>query len=182
MANVLEALNLHNGETLEGELQFFWGGHWFKANAEKVANEIIENWKIKEWDEIKHIPAEEFVEYARLNPESELHKCFTWDDTEAAEKWRVHEARQLDGSLKYRFVHQDEEAEEVPAFRFLMKADSEKGYIPTAFIFKNEELNAGKDYRIKQEIHAFLKKYLTYVFENPEITQKVRELDRLLLA
>lgn len=29
------------------------------------------------------------------DPESVLHGAFTWDDTEAAEKWRVHEAQQL---------------------------------------------------------------------------------------
>ncbi len=35
---------------------------------------------------------EDVVEYAR-NPETELHRHFTWDDTEAARNWRLQEAR-----------------------------------------------------------------------------------------
>jgi hypothetical protein len=35
------------------------------------------------------------VEWARENETSALHGKFTWDDTEAAEKWRVDEARRL---------------------------------------------------------------------------------------
>lgn len=34
------------------------------------------------------------VEYAK-NPKSAMHSCFDWDDTEAASKWRVHQARLL---------------------------------------------------------------------------------------
>jgi len=34
------------------------------------------------------------VEDAR-DADSPLHECFTWDDTEAAEKWRLHQARNL---------------------------------------------------------------------------------------
>ena len=34
------------------------------------------------------------VEYAR-NPKTEIHKCFTWDNTEAAEQYRIGQARQL---------------------------------------------------------------------------------------
>lgn len=35
----------------------------------------------------------QIVDYAK-NPETELHKCFTWDNDVAAEKWRLYEARQ----------------------------------------------------------------------------------------
>lgn len=34
------------------------------------------------------------VEFAR-DPQTALHKRFTWDDTEAAHKWRLHEASEL---------------------------------------------------------------------------------------
>lgn len=32
---------------------------------------------------------------AARNPKSVLHRAFTWDDTEAANKWRIHEAQHL---------------------------------------------------------------------------------------
>ncbi len=41
------------------------------------------------------LPAEAVVEWARTHPKSELHSRFTWDDGEAAEKWRLHQARNI---------------------------------------------------------------------------------------
>lgn len=41
------------------------------------------------------LPAKAVVEWARKNPRSELHKRFTWDDSEAAERYRLWEARVL---------------------------------------------------------------------------------------
>lgn len=41
-----------------------------------------------------NLPAKAVVEFAR-DPKTALHAQFTWDDGEAAEKWRVHQARVL---------------------------------------------------------------------------------------
>jgi hypothetical protein len=38
--------------------------------------------------------AEDVVRYAR-DPDTVLHSKFTWDDTEAAQKWRIREARKI---------------------------------------------------------------------------------------
>lgn len=62
----------------------------YKANAEKVYSEI------KELGE-SFSPAD--VVEAAKDKNSELHKCFTWDDTVAAEKWRKQEARVLAANL-----------------------------------------------------------------------------------
>jgi hypothetical protein len=40
------------------------------------------------------LKAEMVVEYAS-DPNSAMHSWFTWEDTEAAEQWRLHEARML---------------------------------------------------------------------------------------
>jgi len=40
------------------------------------------------------VRAAEVVEFAR-NPRTALHSYFTWDDGEAAERWRIEEARQV---------------------------------------------------------------------------------------
>lgn len=40
------------------------------------------------------LKADLVVEYAS-DPNSAMHSWFTWDDTEAAEQWRLHEARML---------------------------------------------------------------------------------------
>lgn len=53
-------------------------------------------------DELKRIALEnggvlkaEAVVQAARNPDSPLHESFTWDDDEAAERWRLHQARNL---------------------------------------------------------------------------------------
>ena len=43
------------------------------------------------------------LEEAR-NPESVLHGAFTWDDTEAARKWRIREAQELIRTYKVHIV------------------------------------------------------------------------------
>lgn len=39
--------------------------------------------------------AETVLEYAEHHPQSELHKCFTWDDSAAAREHRLNEARKV---------------------------------------------------------------------------------------
>ena len=58
----------------------------FHADAQKVANEIAE---IGE-----SATPREILEKGR-DPKTELHKCFEWDDTVAAEKYRIQQARQI---------------------------------------------------------------------------------------
>lgn len=41
------------------------------------------------------LPAQAVVDWAREHEDSDLHKQFTWDDTEAAEKWRLAQARTI---------------------------------------------------------------------------------------
>lgn len=59
---------------------------FYKASAEKCNNEL---------KTLEEITPENTLNYARDNESSELHKCFTWEDDVAAEKWRLKEARQL---------------------------------------------------------------------------------------
>lgn len=59
----------------------------FKADAEKVYNEIN---SIGE----KYTP-KDVLEKARGNEDSELHKCFEWDDAIAGEKYRLQQARDV---------------------------------------------------------------------------------------
>lgn len=49
----------------------------------------------KELEEIEsfgEITPERILGYAERHPESELHKCFEWDDSEASKKYRLHQA------------------------------------------------------------------------------------------
>lgn len=75
----------------------------FKADAAKVYGEI---------ETLTEVTPEQVVEAAK-DTATELHKCFTWDDTIAAHKWRLSEADRL---IRMIVVTPDEKEQEAPQF------------------------------------------------------------------
>lgn len=67
-----------------------WGFLKFKGNAEKCFQEIQSLGTT--------VTPEKIVNFAR-DENTELHKCFQWDDSIAAENWRKQQARQVVMSL-----------------------------------------------------------------------------------
>ncbi len=53
---------------------------------------------------------DKIVEYAVTHPESEMYKCFNWDDTKAAQHYRLWEARMMVNHLvaSYRVIVEEE--------------------------------------------------------------------------
>lgn len=78
----------------------------------------------------------EVVEYAR-NPDTELHKCFTWDNDVAADKWRLYEARQVLCNIVV--VDKRDDSLEPTSFRLFHKTDNTGGYKPLSLIIQNED-------------------------------------------
>lgn len=63
-----------------------------KADAELVQEEIN---LVASQDINGKCTNEALVDYARNNTSSEVHKCFEWNDTDAAEKYRLHQAARI---------------------------------------------------------------------------------------
>lgn len=63
-----------------------------KADAEKVQDEIN---LVASQDPNGKCRNEDLVAFARNHPFSETHKCFEWNDTAAAEKYRLHQASRI---------------------------------------------------------------------------------------
>lgn len=63
-----------------------------KADAEAVQQEIN---LIAQQDPNGKCRNEALVDFARRHPASESHKCFEWDDTKAAESYRLHQATRI---------------------------------------------------------------------------------------
>lgn len=61
---------------------------------------------------------------------SPLHTYFDWDDANAAEKYRLDQARGLIRRVKVRFIDSDEEMEKVPAFVSVVRPTG-PSYVPT---------------------------------------------------
>ena len=117
--------------------------HLHKADPQKVAEEIL---SIGET-----FTPQEIVDKAR-DERTELHKCFTWDDTKAAEKWRKYEARQI---VCHLVIQRPAEDEGGPEVRLIHKTDRNKGYAPTAMIVRKESEYSAMLQRALGELRAF---------------------------
>lgn len=110
-----------------------WNGFSYKANAETVANEIS---SIGE-----EFTAQQVVDYAEKHPDSELYKCFSWDDEKCANLYRCGIARQIIGNLKITIIHDEPEIAPKPTnIRFFSMPEHSHGtYKKTEIVVKRPD-------------------------------------------
>lgn len=87
---------------------------------------------------------------------TELHKCFTWDDKDAADKWRLHQARNIVCCL---VIQRTEEQADKPEIRFFHKNESGSGYKPATYIFTHADEHEKLLQAAYAELSAFKRKY-----------------------
>lgn len=120
----------------------------FKADAVKVSREIssIGN----------DVSKEQIVEYARKNTDSELHKCFEWDDAKAAEKWRLQQAKLIVCNLVTN-IAEDEDSEPV-LVRVFHKVEN-TNYVPLEVHVSDADSYQKLLAEALRELRAFRQKY-----------------------
>lgn len=91
--------------------KYSWKVTGFNANAQKVGEEL---------EDILEITNKNVLDYAKNNIDSELHKCFEWDDTVAGEKYRLIQATKLISSIS--FIIQEEPMKKQKVY-FSIKTD-----------------------------------------------------------
>lgn len=119
----------------------------FKADAQKCAEEIRTL-----GDEIR---AEQVLELAR-DENTELHKCFEWDDSIAAEKYRYVQAQRV---IKMLVIKEEEKPDDRPPVRMFYKTVSNEGYKPTELIIKKQDEYDALLKRAYAELLSFKNKY-----------------------
>lgn len=143
-----------------------WMGTGFRGDPAKV------------YEEIQSIgdsyTPHDILEYAREFKDSELNKCFDWDDTSAAEKWRVHTARLICCSLKV--VISREEKDPV-TYRLIQTDKEEKAYKPVVLTVRNDDEYSKLLKQAKAELAAFKKRYKSIV----ELESVIDEIERILI-
>lgn len=118
----------------------------FKANAQKVYEEIGD----------RKVTPEEVLEQAKNDEYSELHKCFEWDDSIAAEKYRLSQARQIIQLL----VIKPEKKEE-PLVRVFQITTETNNYQPTRLFLEQPDEYKALLQRAKNELAALKSRYKT---------------------
>jgi hypothetical protein len=115
---------------------------------------------LKELNQIAEIDGtlrpEAVVAFAK-NPKTELHHCFTWDNTKAAHQWRLHEARMI---IRVSVTIISDDADECRAFVSL-KSDRHAGigYRSMISILDDEELRELMLQDALEEMQTFKEKY-----------------------
>ena len=113
------------------------------------------------------------VDYAR-NPDTSLHKKFQWDDTVAAEKYRIYQARQII-RLELVVINQDvqgkayilsdvteEKGKIIRAFVSLeddRQSEDARGYRSVMDVLSCEDLRAKMLEQAKNDMNIFRRKY-----------------------
>ena len=110
-------------------------------------------------DEILGIGGEatpqQIVDAAR-DESTELHRCFEWNDSVAAEKYRLTQARTIVCNL---VIAKPEENPEAPQIRYFYKTDAGTGYQPSFKIFKVDDEYQKLLKQAYAELHSFKQKY-----------------------
>lgn len=124
----------------------------FKADANKCYEEIQEI-----GEEVK---PEQVLDKAR-DKGSELHKCFDWNDSVAAEKYRLYQARLVINHLIVVKCDVDEEKAEPIQFRVMLKNENDKdsGYKQTLVMVRDEDEYKKLLEQAYRELHSFKQKY-----------------------
>lgn len=131
----------------------------FKADAEKVAAEI---------ESLGESYSPEDVVKKAEDKTTELHKCFIWDDAEAAFKYRIHQARMVCCNLVY---CEPKKPERTPVRVFLC-TESGTGYQPSKLIARNEDKYQDMLKMALAELRSFKNRY--------ECIRELKELMELI--
>jgi len=144
-----------------------------KADAQKVAEEILSLGDHPETDEI--------LEMAR-DENTEIHKIIEWNDGVAAEKYRLVQIRNIQHDLQIVEIglnkKQPPKKLDVPV-RMFFNLHGETGYRPTPVIIQDEDLHKKLLRTARLELEAFMKKYNVLSELQPlidEIEKKIIEL------
>jgi hypothetical protein len=131
-----------------------------KVDPESVVQELekIENIHSK-------LTPELILETAR-EPENVLHKLFDWDNSQAAEKWRMHQARLIINNLEITVISNGE-PRQIPVYEIVSKTE---GYKHVAY-FDKEDIDYVKQ-GIIQDL-TYLKNKLAIYKEFSKITEYI---------
>lgn len=131
----------------------------FKADAQKCYEEMGDY----------NISPEEVLEKAK-DENSELHKCFEWDDTVAANKYRLQQARQI-----IQFIVKVPQKENEQPTRVFQISSKKNIYQPTVFFQRNNDEYQILLERAKAELTKFKKRYQML----SELEQVMEAIDNL---
>lgn len=96
----------------------------------------------------------QILDYGR-NPNTELHKCFEWDDSVAAEHYRLQQAR----TIVCHLVITESSGDDHKPQSFRLLQNTENGYKPVKMIFQNKSEYEKLLENARNELRSFKQRY-----------------------
>lgn len=112
--------------------EYSWNVAGFvKGDANKIGKEleIIE--------QTQELNSQAVLDYARMHPDSELHGAFEWDDSVAAEKYRISQASHIITNIRVNIIH-DKKRNTKPIRAFVQKGKNQN-YEPIEVFVKDTD-------------------------------------------
>ena len=113
-------------------MTYKWSNTGFKGDANKVGKELE---RIEQDEELTNTSV---LEFARRNKNSELNKCFEWDDTKAGESYRRIQANQILKSIAI-VVNDEKPAETTRAFVNIKTKEETKVFKNIVSVLESDE-------------------------------------------
>ena len=132
-------------------MTYKWKSAGFKGNATKVGKELE---GIEQTSELTNVNV---LEYARNNKNSELNKCFEWDDTKAGEKYRLIQANNIMQSIS--IVINDEPEETTKAFVNIKTKEETKVFKNIVSVLENDEEYLQLKQKAERDFISYKEKY-----------------------
>lgn len=123
------------------------GFGFVKADAQKVGEEILSIGS--------DVTPQQVLEKARQE-DTELHKCFEWNDAIASEKYRLIQARDV---IRFLVIEEEKVPTDRPEVRLMYKTDNATGYKPIKVIMQDKTEYEKLLERAWAELRAFKAKY-----------------------
>lgn len=140
-----------------------WGFMKFSADPQKCYAEVTS---------LPVITPENIVDLAR-DEDTELHKCFQWDDSIAAENWRKQQARQICQSFMITYESVEYKAK---TYRLIEHDPVTKAYTPITYIARDQETYSMLLEKAKAELKSFKARYAKLA----ELSEIIEGIDNLL--
>ena len=131
----------------------------------KVAEEIgPEIHALMQKNDGEELTPDAYLDWVKENPGSRSYGQFDWDDTVAARKWRVHQARNIINSIEIKVIDERGDAVKVPAFINIVKSDEEEGtrqlYTSYENVLNDEESSSQVVARACRDFLSWRRRYL----------------------
>lgn len=131
-------------------MSVMWSMKFFKADAEKVHDEL---------QTLEEITPQNIVDYAK-DENTELHKCFNWDDTYCANEYRKQTARKV---VQFLVVKEDNPPEDREPIKIRVMQNTGRVYEPVQRIIQKEDEYKKLLERAYAELRAFKQRYKSLV-------------------